>query len=104
MYSLYVDEVNVPLSLLLTRELKASEKIVWMALTMDDQLEESFLFSPSRLGRRTGMSRPTVRRATAKLTTEGWFAPPARRGSGPDRGTEAIPGQGLRACRVSHGY
>ncbi|MGI6609670.1 MAG: hypothetical protein ACOX4G_04065 [Limnochordia bacterium] len=80
MYSLYVDEVNVPLSLLLTRELKASEKIVWMALTMDDQLEESFLFSPSRLGRRTGMSRPTVRRATAKLTTEGWFAPPARRG------------------------
>jgi hypothetical protein len=38
--------------------------------------DRKLLFSPTRLARRTGLSRPTIRRARAKLIAEGWYAPP----------------------------
>jgi hypothetical protein len=68
-----IEEVRVPISLLLTSQLRATDKVVWLALTLDAELGQRARLSPTRLAARTGLSRPTVRKATAKLTTEGWY-------------------------------
>jgi DNA-binding MarR family transcriptional regulator len=73
LYSLHIDEARVPDSILCAGDLRATEKVVWMALAMDAHLDEAFLYSPSRLARRTGMSRSTVRKAVARLLSEERF-------------------------------
>jgi hypothetical protein len=69
------EDIDVPIDILLSDQLTASEKVVWMALKMDRLLKNKLLLSPTRLKRRLGISRPTVRQARAKLIEEGWFIP-----------------------------
>jgi Mn-dependent DtxR family transcriptional regulator len=87
-----IEEVRVPISLLLTSQLGATDKVVWLALTLDAELGERARLSPTRLAARTGLSRPTVRKATAKLTTEGWYNLPT--------GVNQAPAKGLSGPRV----
>lgn len=76
LYMEAAEKVYVPVSLLTSSELQATDKVIWLALQLDAHLNRKFLFSPTRLARRTGLSRPTIRRARAKLIAEGWYTPP----------------------------
>lgn len=69
--------VRVPVSILLDYELTASAKLVWLVLQLDADMNASSLLSPTRLASRTGLSRPTVRRALTQLTALGWYTPPS---------------------------
>lgn len=55
--------VSVQLSYLLRSDLTAPRKLVWMALRLDRHLKRVKLYSPTRIQRRIGVSRPTIRRA-----------------------------------------
>lgn len=59
--------VPVRLSYLLRPDLTASVKLVWLGLLLDRDLEHRKLYSPSRIQRRVGVSRPTVRKALRRL-------------------------------------
>lgn len=72
-----IETLRVPVSLLFSKEVTASVKLVWMALQLDAHLEERVLLSPTRLATRTGLSRPTIRRAIAKLVALGWYERPS---------------------------
>jgi DNA-binding MarR family transcriptional regulator len=87
-----IEEVRVPISLLLTSQLRATDKVVWLALTLDAELGERARLSPTRLAARTGLSRPTVRKATTRLTTEGWYNLPT--------GVNQAPAKELSGPRV----
>lgn len=59
--------VSIRLSYLLCPDLTASMKLVWLGLRLDRHLPQGDLFSPTRLQRRIGVSRPTIRKALRRL-------------------------------------
>lgn len=56
-------KVPIHLSYLLCPDLTASMKVVWLAMRLDKQPKAS----PTYLSRLTGLSRPTIRKAVARL-------------------------------------
>lgn len=67
-----ITESMVPAKLLVDRELLPSAKILWMAIRIDRNVEPEKMFSPTRLAKRTGLTRPTVRRAISQISSSKW--------------------------------
>lgn len=59
--------IPIRLSYLLCPDLTASVKLVWLGLRVDQNLKKSVLRSPTRIQRRIGISRPTIRKALDRL-------------------------------------
>lgn len=59
--------VPIPLGRLLCPELTPAVKLVWIGLQLDRHLPRKQLRSPTRIQRRIGVSRPTIRKAFACL-------------------------------------
>ncbi len=82
-----VREAKVPLALLQDQRLSASAKVVWAVLHWDAQWrapQENEAQKPSiaELARRTGLTKPTIRRAFSQLQQSGWHWAPERRTPG----------------------
>lgn len=69
-----ISKEYVPLSLLLSRELGVAAKLIWIVLRQDAPMAPERLFSPTRLSRRTGLTRNTVRNSLARLAASRWGA------------------------------
>jgi hypothetical protein len=68
-----LSQVSVPMSLLLDQQLTAADKLVWMALRLDKRDKHiRKLTSPTRLARRTGLSRVTIYNSFERLTSAEW--------------------------------
>lgn len=70
---MYTWAVHAPFSLLLSTELATSAKIIWMTLRADVRVKPRLRSSPTRLEKRTGLTRPTVRKALAQLKAGQWY-------------------------------
>ena len=67
-----MSQVRVPMSLLLDQQLTAADKLVWMTMRLDKHSRK--LTSPTRLARRTGLSRVTIYNSFERLTSAEWAA------------------------------
>jgi len=67
-------EVFVPISLLYTTELTASEKLVWAGLALDSDEKWQPRSPQVRLAKTIGICRQTVATAQRKLEALGWYA------------------------------
>jgi len=68
--------VEVPFLILLSRELRATTKLVWMIVQWDRYTITNYyrVLSPTRLMDRIGLSRPTIRQAISQLVAHGFYA------------------------------
>lgn len=62
-----MNTLPIRLSYLLRPDLTASIKLVWLTLQMDRNLNHRLLYSPTRIQRLCGVSRPTIRKALGRL-------------------------------------
>jgi hypothetical protein len=68
-----LSQVRVPISLLLDQQLTAADKLVWMTMRLDKRDKHiRKLTSPTRLARRTGLSRVTIYNSFERLTSAEW--------------------------------
>jgi hypothetical protein len=65
-----LSQVRVPMSLLLDQQLTAADKLVWMTMRLDKHIRK--LTSPTRLARRTGLSRVTIYNSFERLASAKW--------------------------------
>ena len=65
--------LKVPMSLLLTDELGAPSKLLWLVLDLDSRLEERVRLSPTRLAKRAGLAHSTVGLALSELRARKWY-------------------------------
>ena len=72
--------VNVPLTLLQDKRLTSADKLVWMVMRLDEKEKNTKkLDSPTRLAKKTGLSRFTIYRSLSRLTAAGWYTKPNTR-------------------------
>ena len=71
--------LQVPIALLLSRELTPAAKAIWIALRLDEVRQRKRSHSPTQLARRIGIARSTVYEALAALTRAGWCVEHKRR-------------------------
>lgn len=69
------NQVFIHLGKLVSPELTVATKLVWLGLKIEPRLKNEELRSPTRLQRRIGVSRPTVRKALAVLDEKRWCRP-----------------------------
>jgi len=70
------DFVRIPVVLMLDPRLTVHDKLVWMVMRLDrldSAIPEDDRYSPTRLGRRTGLPRSTIYNAKKRLEATGWF-------------------------------
>lgn len=67
-----VAEIQVPVSLLLDRDLSPAAKVVWLAARV-----HSRPVPPTTLAAASGLTLATVRKSLARLETVGWYSPAA---------------------------
>jgi hypothetical protein len=69
-----LSQVIVPMSLLLDQQLTAADKLVWMIMRLDKRDKYiRKLTSPTRLARRTGLSRVTIYNSFERLYSTEWI-------------------------------
>jgi hypothetical protein len=68
-----LSQIRVPMSLLLDQQLTPADKLVWMIMRLDKRDKHiRKLTSPTRLARRTGLSRATIYTCCERLTSAEW--------------------------------
>lgn len=76
-----IHSLQVPVALLLSRELTPAAKAIWIAIRLDEVQRRKRSHSPAHLARRVGIARSTVYEGLAALTRTGWCVEHRRRGS-----------------------
>ena len=72
--------VIVPQTMLQDKRLTSADKLVWMVMRLDEKENNTKkLDSPTRLAKKTGLSRFTIYRSLSRLTAVGWYTKPNTR-------------------------
>lgn len=65
--------INVPMALLLTRDLTPAAKFLWIRMRFDELRRSKRSHRPRQLAKRTGLARSTVYEAFHQGKSKGWF-------------------------------
>jgi hypothetical protein len=83
--------IEVPLALLLSKELTPAAKLLWIRLRFEAMQWRQRSHSPSRLAERTGLARSTIYEALRQAADVGWLIPYVDKATGKRRWKVALP-------------
>lgn len=85
-FSMLYEDVNAPISILVSHELSPAAKVLLICLIADKEdaelFEESKLLAPATLSIRTGLSTSTIHTALKDLEEKGWYISPYSNSNG----------------------
>jgi len=87
----YLQAIEVPLALLLSKDLTPAAKLLWIRLRFDAVHRPHRSHSPCRLAERTGLARSTIYEALRQAAQAGWLIPHTDKRSGKRRWKTACP-------------